>query len=386
MTWSKGEMLKEREPTVMMKKALILVLIFVFCLSSAYAEDNVWVEESWRQIDREVDCDEIQLKIHAKVQEVPEGMEVCRYFLDNPSYDFLIAKGDQFDWAALGCDTSDGRWRKPSKSEPAYTFNWDPISYPGWYMSAICEFGMEQCDPEYTSHIYPWGLYLYETDDIAVKGVSSETIRMYAETIARECGCQLGEVECVEKTDDEERLLESLKASTAYYGDKESLNLEYAAGYAFSKVTFPVYYNGLRLYCGYGMGLDKKHEMRCLKLEMIVTAGHGLIYANGALINPEDLKAVTEPQPVISAEEVLSCIEARYADLKGSNVTEATVQKMTLEYIPICGPNYSEGGYTLYPAWVARTNEKWLDYEGEIQEWVGYEAYDAITGELIFLC
>ena len=75
----------------MMKKALILLLIFVFCLSSAYAEDNVWVEESWRQIDREVDCDEIQLKIHAKVQEVPEGMEVCRYFLDNPSYDFLIA-------------------------------------------------------------------------------------------------------------------------------------------------------------------------------------------------------------------------------------------------------------------------------------------------------
>ena len=119
---------------------------------------------------------------------------------------------------------------------------------------------------------------------------------------------------------------------------------------------------------------------------MIVTAGHGLIYANGALVNPEDLKAVTEPQPVISAEEVLSCIEARYTDLKGSNVTEATVQKMTLEYIPICGPNYSEGGYTLYPAWVARTNEKWLDYEGEMQEWVGYEAYDAITGELIFLC
>ena len=92
MTWSKGEMLKEREPTVMMKKALILLLIFVFCLSSAYAEDNVWVEESWRQIDREVDCDEIQLKIHAKVMEVPEGTEVCRYFLDNPSYDSLIAK------------------------------------------------------------------------------------------------------------------------------------------------------------------------------------------------------------------------------------------------------------------------------------------------------
>ena len=62
MTWSKGERLKEREPTVMMKKALILLLIFVFCLSSAYAEDNVWVEESWRQIDREVDCDEIPLK------------------------------------------------------------------------------------------------------------------------------------------------------------------------------------------------------------------------------------------------------------------------------------------------------------------------------------
>ena len=369
-----------------MKKVWIMFLLILCCFTSAVAEDSIWVEETWRQIDGEADCDEIQLKIHAKVQEIPEGMEVCRYFLDNPSYDFLIAKGDQFDWAALGCDTSEGRWRKPNRSEPAYTFNWDPISYPGWYMSAICEFGMEQCDPEYTSHIFPWGIYFYETDDIAVKGVSRETIMMYAETIARECGCQLGEVECVEKTDDEERLLESLKASTAYYREKESLNPEDAAGYAFSKVTFPVYYNGLRLYCGDGMGLDKKHEIRCLKLEMIVTAELGLIYANGALINPEDLKAVTEPQPVISAEEVLHRIEDRYTAIKGSNVTEATVQKLTLEYIPICGPHYSEGGYTLYPAWVARTNEKWWDrYEsGELKDGVIYEAYDAITGEVIF--
>ena len=100
MTWSKGEMLKEREPTVMMKKALILLLIFVFCLSSAYAEDNVWVEESWRQIDREVDCDGHPLLIHAKILEIPEKMEACQYFLDNPSYDFLIAKGDEIDWAS----------------------------------------------------------------------------------------------------------------------------------------------------------------------------------------------------------------------------------------------------------------------------------------------
>ena len=79
----------------MMKKALILLLVFTFCLPEAYAENSIWVEETWKQIDREVDCDEIQLKIHAKVQEVPEGMEVCRYFLDNPSYDFLIAKGTE---------------------------------------------------------------------------------------------------------------------------------------------------------------------------------------------------------------------------------------------------------------------------------------------------
>lgn len=368
-----------------MRKAVLVFSMILVCVTSAYADSSVWVEETWSQIDREVDCDEIQLKIHAKVMEVPEGTEVCRYFLDNPSYDFLIAKGDEIDWASLGCDTSEGRWRKPNRTEPEYTFNWDPISYPGWYVSAICELLMEQCNYEYTTHIFPWGRYLYETEDIAVKGVSRGKIMTYAETMARECGYQLGEVECVEKTDDAERLLESLKASTADYGDKESMNLEMAAGYAFSKVTFPVYYNGLRLYCGDGMGLDRKHEIRCLKLEMIVTAEHGLIYVNSAIIDPELLKAGTEPRPVISAEEVLKRIEDRYTALKGSNVTEATVQKMTLEYIPICGPIYSEGGYTLYPAWVIRTDEKFWDYDSEDWlNWVSYEAYDAVTGEVIF--
>ena len=66
-----------------MKKALVLLLVFVFCLSTAYAEDSIWVKETWGRIDREVDCNGHPLLIHAKILEIPERMEACQYFLDN---------------------------------------------------------------------------------------------------------------------------------------------------------------------------------------------------------------------------------------------------------------------------------------------------------------
>ena len=47
--------------------------------------------------------------------------------------DFLIAKGDQIDWAALGCDTSNGKWRKPTKSDPEYEFRSELGFYPSSY-------------------------------------------------------------------------------------------------------------------------------------------------------------------------------------------------------------------------------------------------------------
>ena len=332
-----------------MRKAVLVFSMILVCVTSAYADSGVWVEETWSQIDREVDCDEIQLKIHAKVMEVPEGTEVCRYFLDNPSYDFLIAKGDQIDWAALGCDTSNGKWRKPTKSDPEYEFRSELGFYPG---------------------------------------VSRETIIKYAETIARACGYQLGDAFRVYKQDDEKQLQENLMEAAEARGEKgASIDLETSAGYAYTYVFYPIYYNGLRLYSGDGLGLENKREISSMKMQMAVTADHGIASIESALFDPDTLKAVTEPQPVISVEEILHRIEDRYAASEDSSLEKVTVQQLTLEYVPISGPIFSEGGYTLYPAWVAQMLYETHDdpeWGTEADEFIIFEAYDAVTGEVIF--
>ena len=50
-----------------MKKVWSMFLLILFCFTSAVAEDDIWVEETWKQIDREVDCDGLPLLIHARV-------------------------------------------------------------------------------------------------------------------------------------------------------------------------------------------------------------------------------------------------------------------------------------------------------------------------------
>ena len=370
----------------MMKKALVLLLVFVFCLSTAYAEDSIWVKETWGQIDREVDCNGHPLLIHAKILEIPEKMEACQYFLDNPSYNFLIEKGDQIDWAALGCDTSNGKWRKPTKGDPEYAFRSESGIYPSCFVSACCDLSIKNYDLDYMNIV--WGEDGFNIDDIEVKGVSRETIIKYAETIARACGYQLGDVFRVYKQDDEKQLQENLMEAAEARGEKGvSFDLETASGYAFTYVFFPIYYNGLRLYSGNGLGLEKKREISSMKLEMAVTASHGIASVESALIDPGMLKAISEPQPVINVEEVLHRIEDRYAASEDSSLEKATVRKLALEYVPISGPLFSEGGYTLYPAWVAEICYETHDdpeWGTEADEFIIYEAYDAVTGEVIF--
>lgn len=124
-----------------------------------------------------------------------------------------------------------------------------------------------------------------------------------------------------------------------------------------------------------------------MKLEMAVTASHGIASVESALIDPGMLKAISEPQPVINVEEVLHRIEDRYTASEDSSLEKATVRKLALEYVPISGPLFSEGGYTLYPAWVAEICYETHDdpeWGTEADEFVIYEAYDAITGEVIF--
>ena len=338
-----------------MKKALIAFLLVLFCFTSAAAEDNIWVKETWRQIDREGDGDGLPLLIHAKVQEIPEGMEVCRYFLDNPSFDFLIAKGDQIDWAALGCDTSNGKWRKPTKSDPEsdpeYEFRSELGFYPSCFVSACCDLQVRNYDLEYMN--ISWGKDGSNIDDIEVKGVSRETIIKYAETIARACGYQLGDAFRVYKQDDEKQLQENLMEAAEARGEKgASFDLKTAAGYAYTYVFYPIYYNGLRLYSGDGLGLENKREISSMKMQMAVTADHGIASIESALFDPDTLKAVTEPQPVISVEEILHRIEDRYA--------AAWVAKMLYE---------------------THDDPEWGT---EADEFIIYEAYDAVTGEVIF--
>ena len=124
-----------------------------------------------------------------------------------------------------------------------------------------------------------------------------------------------------------------------------------------------------------------------MKMQMAVTADHGIASIESALFDPDTLKAVTEPQPVISVEEILHRIEDRYAVSEDSSLEKVTVQQLTLEYVPISGPIFSEGGYTLYPAWVAKMLYETHDdpeWGTEADEFVIYEAYDAVTGEVIF--
>ena len=59
----------------MRKITIILLAAFILCFSCAFADGNVWVEETWEQVDGEIDCDGLPLVIHAKTLKVPENLE-----------------------------------------------------------------------------------------------------------------------------------------------------------------------------------------------------------------------------------------------------------------------------------------------------------------------
>ena len=113
-----------------MNKVWSMFLLILFCFTSAVAEDDIWVEETWGQIDREVDCDGLPLLIHARVLDVPDGTEACEYHLDKLSDEDLVEKGQQINWPALGFDMSHGKWRRPDKIGHDYAFVSEPEIYP----------------------------------------------------------------------------------------------------------------------------------------------------------------------------------------------------------------------------------------------------------------
>ena len=363
------------------KKAMVLLATFIFCFSCAFADGNVWVNETWEQIDREFDCDGLPLFIHAKVLEVPEGTEVCEYHLKKLSKETVVEKGKQIDWAALDCDISSGEWKLPTQSEPAYSFISKSTRFPVVHLYQFCNMDLFNLDYSYMYDDCEPGQNEVPTDQIGINGVSREEIMQDAETVATECGFQLGNVLEVNKCDDPETISERIRSYTKRMGWDESYYPKEAADYAFIDLTFPVYYNGLRLFSGRWTSLDNNLEVPNMNMRMIVTPGYGISEVESMLFAGSQLLAITELKPAMNAEEVIQCIEDKYTNMFFQGVKSVTVQSMALEYMTITGDWASDKPYTLYPAWIAQTC---LEWEDESDPYIYYEAYDAVTGRPLF--
>ena len=366
-----------------MKKVWSMFLLILFCFTSAVAEDDIWVEESWGQIDRETDCNGFPLSIHARVLNVPDGMEACEYHLDKLSDDDLVEKGQQINWPALGLDMSHGKWRMPDKIGHDYAFVSMPDVYPACTLFSYLQFVMKNRRQLYLS---PYTVRKYiNSDDAEIKDISKEQIKAYAEMVATECGFQLGNILRVYKCDNAETVRENMIVEAKDCEKETDIDLETAKEYTFTDVIYPVYFNGLRLYSGERTGTQDEREILNMNMRMAVTAGHGILAVEGPIIDQDHLKAVSEKKPVISAEEALRRMEAKYSKDHHPQLKSVTVQELALEYVLVPTDPSAEKGYTVYPAWVAQTYEIWWDDESNgLQDWVGYEAYDAITGELLF--
>ncbi len=352
-----------------------LTLILVF-FSSACADSSVWVEESWSRIDREVDCNGHPLLIHAKVLEIPDGLEVCQYHLDYLNMDYMAEKAEQIDWAALDFDTTVGSWNRKGDT---YSFLPDKGFYPHCHLYSICDIQLTNTDNEY---IYEAGTtHSVDVDHIEIEGLSREKIMEKAEEAAAALGIRLGDVLRVNKFEDTQKIYESMNEIVTAHGTVEPIAPEEAAGYAFTDVVFPVYINGMRFFSGTWSCMGMKTDIPNMYFQLVVSPGHGILQIESALIDPKRLKAITEPQPVISVEEVLNRIEKKYAEEDWENKKSATVQTVALEYAPVTNDITSGKGYTVHPAWVARISEDITVFD---EPYTYYTGYDAVTGELLF--
>ncbi len=158
-----------------MRKAMLVLFMILVCVTSAYADSGAWVEESWGQIDRETDCNGFPLSIHARVLNVPDGMEACEYHLDKLSDDDLVEKGQQINWPALGLDMSHGKWRMPDKIGHDYAFVSMPDVYPACTLFSYLQFVMKNRRQLYLS---PYTVRKYiNSDDAEIKDISKEQIK-----------------------------------------------------------------------------------------------------------------------------------------------------------------------------------------------------------------
>ena len=367
--------------------ALFLCLLMV-CASAAMAEDY-WVEENWQKINREIDCDGLQLVIDARVMQVPEGTMVQEYHTKILNNEFMKETMNEVDWSKFGVDTSSGKWRQPTKDWPEYTYTSGENIYPTFSLFSINKFIFRKCSPEYANDLSGSGTYLQgkypETVDLSPIGTLTETqVREAAEKVAEICGVQLGQPMNALRVEQVEVVRAAMERVINLYGNIEgiSLNPADAEEYLFMDVLFPVYFHGLRLYSGAYESTTSGIEIPDLYMRIIVTKDHGLISARCPVFDPDDFVATTEPQRALNAEEMIDSISEQFANLYLPGVKQVTLNRLALEYAAVAGDVSASTGYTVYPVWVASYTYI-MEREDRAPVMV-YYGYDAITGQRMF--
>ncbi len=349
----------------------------LLCLTAAQADSSVWVEEEWRHISQELDCDGLPLLIDARVLQLPEGMTVQEYHVERLSDAFMLEKGNQTDWSLLGCDTSNGSWRYPTSEWPEYHFN-GPDVYPHCSIGALGTMDLQNIDPDYI--LYLSGTYSDTIDLSPINRLTEEQVKAYAESVAAACGNQLGNAVRMFRCDQAEDIrgcIDTLrKKGTAQYAPDPAK----AEEYLFFDIYYPVYFQGLRLYSGEYTSTVSGIEIPNLNMRMAVTAEHGIAMVASVLFDPAAFQPLGGAQSALGAEQAVRCIQDKYANLFLPGVRQITIHQMVLEYVAMTGDVGASQGYTLYPAWVVR-------YTREMEHgepFSFYEAYHAVTGQPLF--
>lgn len=116
---------------------------------SRSCREGVWVDETWREVKRQVDCDGLPLVIDARVLQVAEDAMGQEYHTQALSNAWMEEKMKAVDWSQLGCDTSSGSWRQPTNDWPEYKYINGERIFPTFGVLAGNRFLFQKCDCEY---------------------------------------------------------------------------------------------------------------------------------------------------------------------------------------------------------------------------------------------
>ena len=191
-----------------MKKFGALIVCICFCVAAVAAAEGVWVDETWREVKRQVDCDGLPLVIDARVLQVAEDAMGQEYHTQALSNAWMEEKMKAVDWSQLGCDTSSGSWRQPTNDWPEYKYINGESIFPTFGVLAGNRFLFQKCDCEYAYWLS--GAYPEQVDLSPIGTLTEAEIRKWAEKIAAICGNQLGEPIAVFRGDQ----VEDIRAST----------------------------------------------------------------------------------------------------------------------------------------------------------------------------